>query len=75
MTDGQLAKWKAALAGHHRQQRNRRSRRKRGLDAATGPGMVRLTMVDTDGDHADDHPSDHPGPPSAAVALQPPASR
>jgi hypothetical protein len=33
----------------------RRGRRKRGLNAANGPGMVRLTMVDIEGDHAGDH--------------------
>jgi hypothetical protein len=38
----QLARWKAALAASRRQQRNRRSRPKNGIEAVTCAGMVRI---------------------------------
>jgi hypothetical protein len=40
--DGQLAKWKAAVAKHNRQQRTRRPQRKA---PAIGPGMLRVVTV------------------------------
>jgi hypothetical protein len=42
MTADQPEQWRKAIADNKRQQRNRRGRRKRGLDAVTGPGMVRV---------------------------------
>lgn len=42
MTNDQLAKWTNAEAASRRQQRNQRGRRKRGLAAVSGAGMVRL---------------------------------
>jgi hypothetical protein len=56
MSTDQLAKWKAALATSKRQQRNRRGRRRTGLDAVNGPGMIRIRR--DDGDRGDGH---HPG--------------
>ena len=38
----QVAKWKSAIAESRRQQRNRRGERRRGIQAMTGVGMVRL---------------------------------
>jgi hypothetical protein len=39
----QIAAWKAAVAKHRRQQRQRRGKReKSGLPTVTGPGMVRV---------------------------------
>jgi hypothetical protein len=41
--DGQLAKWKAAIAKNHRQQRQRRGKRQTlPFGTVTGPGMVRV---------------------------------
>jgi hypothetical protein len=37
----QIAAWKAAIAASRRQQRGKRGRRKTGLQAVSGPGMVR----------------------------------
>src|SRR5213596_935701 len=42
MTGDQRAEWKAAIAAGKRQQRAGRWRRKRGLAAVTGAGMVRI---------------------------------
>jgi hypothetical protein len=50
MNDDQLAKWKAALAAHNRQQRAQRWKRKA---PAIGPGRLRVTTVragEVDGD-------------------------
>lgn len=53
----QLEAWKRALASHHAQQRSQRGKRKRGMDAAAGPGMVRRGVRDAsstaDGDRAE----------------------
>jgi antitoxin (DNA-binding transcriptional repressor) of toxin-antitoxin stability system len=43
VTADQIAKWKAAIAASHRQQRTGRGRRKQVL--APGPGMVRLQVT------------------------------
>jgi hypothetical protein len=41
MTDDQIVKWKAALAEHHRQQRQQRGRKQ---DASSyQPGMARIS--------------------------------
>lgn len=43
MTADQVAKWKAALAVHHKAQRRQRGRRAQDASIAhVGPGMVRL---------------------------------
>jgi hypothetical protein len=42
VTEDQREQWRKAIADSHRQQRNRRGRRKTGLAAVTQPGMVRL---------------------------------
>lgn len=42
MSDDQLAKWKAKLAKHHREQRRQRGKRREGdTVGAIKPGMVR----------------------------------
>jgi hypothetical protein len=40
MTEDQIAKWKQALARHHKAQRRRRGKRKAAIERITGPGMV-----------------------------------
>jgi hypothetical protein len=45
----QVAKWKSAIGASRRRQHNHRGRRDRGVQAVTGPGMVRLPP-----------PQDHP---------------
>jgi hypothetical protein len=46
MTAGQVAKWKAALAEHHRQQRQQRGRKR---DASSyRPGMARISLPAAD---------------------------
>jgi hypothetical protein len=38
----QVQAWKKAIAARDRQQRNRRGKRRTGIDRADGPGMIRL---------------------------------
>jgi hypothetical protein len=52
MTGGQRAAWKAALAAHHKRQRQQRGRRGKQLLTRYQPGMMRIdasTPADTDG--------------------------
>jgi hypothetical protein len=52
----QLAKWREALAATRRQQRQQRWKRKRGLAAVAGPGMMRIMPGrggDGDGDRGE----------------------